>query len=72
MRKLNLALTVVLGVSSPLGETMRRWRTDFFLPMFLDDYLMGELLLFGAWQANKNAKELSFWLPGSSRVECFT
>ena len=30
--------------------------------MFLDDYLMGELLIFGAWHTNKNAKELCFLL----------
>ena len=62
MRKLNLALATVLGVSLPLCETVRRWGTDFFLPMFLDDYLMGGMLLFGAWCTYKNTKELSFLL----------
>src|SRR5688572_30620698 len=62
MRKLNLALAVVLGVSLPLGETIRRWGTDFFLPTFLDDYLMGDFCSLELGTRIKMQRELSFLL----------
>lgn len=39
-----------LGVLAPLGDTVRRWSTwREFPPALLDDYLMGALLIAGAW-----------------------
>jgi hypothetical protein len=38
------------GVLAPLGDTVRRWSTwREFPPALLDDYLMGALLIAGAW-----------------------
>ena len=50
VRRLNITLACLLGVALPLGETLRKWGTNFFVPLFIDDYLMGGLLLFGAWR----------------------
>jgi hypothetical protein len=60
MRVLNLVLAAILGVSLPVGETVRRWGTEFFLPLFLDDYLMGAMLLIGAWITYRNPGRTSF------------
>jgi hypothetical protein len=48
------ALAVVLGVLAPFGETIRRWGTwRDYPPAIIDDYLMGALLLWGAWSARQ-------------------
>jgi hypothetical protein len=50
------ALAVVLGVLAPLGETIRRWNNwHEFPPAIIDDYLMGALLLWGAWSARQHS-----------------
>jgi hypothetical protein len=46
-------LAVLLGIALPAGETIRKWGTDFFLPLFVDDFIMGALLIAGAWQARR-------------------
>ena len=49
-------LAVVIGVITPLLETVRRWHTwQEDPPSFFDDYLLGGLLLYGAWRVTKNA-----------------
>jgi len=54
--KLSRVLALVLGVLAPLLETIRRWHTWQDDPLaFFDDYILGGLLLFGAWQVGKNA-----------------
>jgi hypothetical protein len=48
------ALAVVIGVFAPLGETIRRWSTwHDYPPSIIDDYLMGALLLWGAWSTRQ-------------------
>lgn len=48
-------LAVLLGILTPLGETIRRWHTwRENPPAFFDDYIIGAFLLFGAWRAGKN------------------
>lgn len=48
-------LAVVIGVVTPLLETVRRWSTWQNDPMsFFDDYILGGLLLFGAWRVAKD------------------
>jgi len=49
-------LAIVLGIITPLLETIRRWHTwTDDPPSFFDDYILGALLLFGAWRVSKNA-----------------
>ena len=47
-------LAYVFGVLTPLAETLRRWGTWWVdPPAFLDDFLIGALLLGGAWAARE-------------------
>lgn len=49
-------LAIALGILAPLGETIRRWHVwREYPPAILDDYLMGALLLWGAWAARGGA-----------------
>ena len=46
---------IVLGILTPLGETIRRWHTwRENPPAFFDDYIIGAFLLVGAWRAGKD------------------
>jgi len=48
---------IVLGILTPLAETIRRWHTwRENPPAFFDDYFIGALLLFGAWRTGKDAQ----------------
>lgn len=50
-------LAVCLGIITPLLETVRRWstwRND--PPSFFDDYILGGLLLLGAWRVTKDVR----------------
>lgn len=50
--KLRLArwLAYGVGILAPLGDTIRRWGTwQQFPPALLDDYVLGGLLIAGAW-----------------------
>lgn len=50
-------LAIVIGILTPLAETIRRWNTwKENLPAFFDDYIIGAFLLFGAWRAGKDAQ----------------
>ena len=50
-------LAIVLGVAAPLLETIRRWHTWQDDPLaFFDDYILGFLLLYGAWRVTKNTE----------------
>lgn len=50
-------LAIVLGIITPLLETIRRWTTwRENPPAFFDDYILGALLLFGAWRVTKDAR----------------
>jgi hypothetical protein len=49
-------LAVFLGIIAPVLETIRRWHTwQENPPAFFDDYILGGLLLYGAWRVGKNA-----------------
>lgn len=54
MKKLNILAAVLVAIGLAAGETIRRSGTDFFLPFFLDDYIMAALLIYGAWMANRS------------------
>jgi hypothetical protein len=52
-------LAIILGILTPLAETIRRWRQlgDLgVLPFWLDDYFIGALLLYGAWRTGKDIR----------------
>ena len=50
-------LAIVLGLAAPLLETIRRWHIWQDDPLaFFDDYILGFLLLYGAWRVTKNAE----------------
>lgn len=53
---LNRRLAVLFGILVPLGETIRRWGVWGYLPSWLDDYLVGAFLLFGAYRSRCNAQ----------------
>ena len=49
-------LAIVLGIITPVLETIRRWHTwQENPPAFFDDYILGGLLLYGAWRVGKDA-----------------
>ena len=48
-------LAVVVGVLLPLAETVRRWPLwKEYPPAFLDDFLIGAFLLYGAWRCSRD------------------
>jgi len=50
-------LAIVLGILTPLAETIRRWSTWRESPAsFFDDFILGAFLLFGAWRTGKDAR----------------
>ena len=50
-------LAIVLGILTPLAETIRRWSTwQEFPPALFDDYVIGALLLYGAWRVGKDVR----------------
>ena len=50
-------LAIAIGILTPLAETIRRWSTWRENPASLfDDYILGGLLLFGAWRVTKDAR----------------
>ncbi|HEV2842835.1 MAG TPA: hypothetical protein VGW39_16055 [Chthoniobacterales bacterium] len=48
-------LAIVFGFLAPIADTVRRWNSwRDFPPALFDDYIMGALLLAGAWLAARN------------------
>ena len=73
MLKLNTAAAAIMGIALAVGESIRRFGTEFFLPFFLDDYIMCALLIFGAWRAHRSSYyDLKFsWRVGLLPAECY-
>lgn len=47
-------LAIIFGFLVPVAETIRRWHTwQEYPPAIIDDYLMGALLLWGAWSVRR-------------------
>lgn len=50
-------LAIIFGILAPLAETIRRWnQLDQLsvLPFWVDDYIMGAFLVYGAWRAKQD------------------
>jgi hypothetical protein len=64
-------LAYVGGVLAPLGETFRRWSTWRDNPSALfDDYIIGALLVYGAWQVGRDARAGQPFLAAAWGVSC--
>lgn len=52
---LSRKLAFLLGIITPILETIRRWHTWQESPSALfDDYILGGLLIYGAWRVGQN------------------
>jgi len=50
-------IAIVLGILTPLAETVRRWSTwQENPPALFDDYILGAFLLYGAWRVGKDVR----------------
>jgi hypothetical protein len=59
------------GVLAPLGETIRRWSTwRDNPPALFDDYLIGALLIYGAWRVGRDAHAGQRFLAAAWGVSC--
>ena len=50
-------LALIFGILAPLAETVRRWnQLDQLsvLPFWVDDYIMGAFLVYGAWRSRQD------------------
>lgn len=66
-------LAVVLGILVPVAETIRRWHQlgDLSIwPFWLDDFLLGGFLLYGAWLTNNEVKNGRRFLAAAWGFTC--
>lgn len=64
-------LALVLGILTPLAETIRRWSTwRDNPPALFDDYILGAFLLFGAWRVTKDARRGQRFLAAAWAFMC--
>ena len=64
-------LAICLGIITPLLETIRRWSTWQETPAaFFDDFIIGGLLLFGAWRVMKDARSGQKFLTAAWGFMC--
>jgi hypothetical protein len=66
-------LAVILGVLTPLAETVRRWHQlgqISALPFWLDDYFIGAMLLYGAWRTGKDIRSGRRFLAAAWGFTC--
>ncbi len=64
-------LAIVLGVLTPLAETIRRWTTwRENPPAFFDDWIIGAWLLYGAWRVGKDARSGQRFLAAGWAFMC--
>ena len=49
-------LAAAVGIVLPIGETARRWGTGGSFIWWLDDYLIGAFLLYGAWRCGRDVE----------------
>ncbi|MEA2206832.1 MAG: hypothetical protein QOE77_3608 [Blastocatellia bacterium] len=71
MMTLSRYLAIVLGILTPLAETIRRWHTwRADPPALFDDYLIGAFLLYGAWRVRKDARTGQRFLAAAWAFMC--
>lgn len=69
--KVSRYLAIVLGIITPLAETVRRWSTwRQNPPALFDDYLLGAFLLFAAWRVGKDARTGQRFLAAAWAFMC--
>lgn len=69
--KLSRYLAIVIGIVTPLAETIRRWSTwRENPPALFDDYILGAFLLYGAWRAGKDVRSGQRFLAAAWAFMC--
>ena len=64
-------LAVVLGLVTPVAETIRRWSTwRADPPALFDDYILGAFLLYGAWRVGRDARTGQRFLAAGFAFMC--
>ena len=64
-------LAIIAGILAPLAETIRRWSTwQEWPPNFFDDYLMGALLIYGAWRTGRDVRSGQRFLAAAWGLAC--
>ena len=64
-------LAFVLGIITPLAETIRRWSTwRENPPALFDDYIIGGFLLFAAWRVGKDVRSGQRFLAAAWAFLC--
>src|SRR3982751_3293536 len=64
-------LAIVLGILTPLAETIRRWSTwRENPPALFDDYILGAFLLYGAWRVGKDVRSGQRFLAAGWAFMC--
>lgn len=64
-------LAIILGIFTPIAETVRRWstwRND--PPALFDDYILGAFLLYGAWRVGRDAQSGQRFLAAAWAFTC--
>lgn len=71
MLSISRALAIVIGIITPVAETIRRWSTWHENPPALfDDYFLGGFLLYGAWRVGKDARSGQRFLAAGWAFMC--
>jgi hypothetical protein len=64
-------LAIILGILTPLAETIRRWSTwRENPPALFDDYILGAFLLYGAWRVGKDVRSGQRFLAAAWAFMC--
>ena len=64
-------LAIILGILTPLAETVRRWHTwRENPPALFDDYVLGAFLLYGAWRVGKDVRSGQRYLAAAWAFMC--
>ena len=71
--KFSRYLAILLGIITPIAETLRRWHQLNDLrnwPFWLDDFLLGGFLLYGAWRTRKDIASGQRYLAAAWGFAC--